>query len=75
MSNPHSLQVGAIGIDFGSSRSVLSVAKKGGVDILANEASLRETRNIVGYGPIQRYSGEAANAQVNLKKEQKVDFE
>jgi len=31
---------------------VLSVAKKGGVDILANEASLRETRNIVGYGPI-----------------------
>ena len=52
MSNPHSLQVGAIGIDFGSSRSVLSVAKKGGVDILANEASLRETRNIVGYGPV-----------------------
>jgi molecular chaperone DnaK (HSP70) len=43
-------QVGAIGIDFGSLRSVLAVAKKGGVDILANEGSHRETSNIIGYG-------------------------
>lgn len=62
MSSTHDLKTGAIGIDFGSSRSVISVAKRGGVDVIANEASLRETRNIVGYGPISRYSGEAANA-------------
>lgn len=64
MTSNASLHLGAIGIDFGSSRSVIAVAKKGGVDVIANEASLRETRNIVGYGPIQRYSGESANAQV-----------
>jgi molecular chaperone DnaK (HSP70) len=29
--------VGAIGVDFGSSRSVIAVAKRGGVEILANE--------------------------------------
>jgi len=40
----------------------LAVAKRGGVDVLANEASLRETRNIVGYGSLQRFTGEAANA-------------
>lgn len=28
--------VGAVGIDFGSSRSVIAVAKKGGVDVIAN---------------------------------------
>lgn len=52
MSSHSSLTIGAVGIDFGSSRSVMAVAKKGGVDVLANEASLRETRNIVGYGPL-----------------------
>lgn len=63
MSQNPAMQIGAIGIDFGSSRSVIAVAKRGGVDVIANEASLRETRNIVGYGPTQRFSGEAANAQ------------
>jgi heat shock protein 4 len=46
----NNIQAGAVGIDFGSSRTVISVAKKGGVDTIANEASNRETRNIVGYG-------------------------
>ncbi|EGR34876.1 hypothetical protein IMG5_001050 [Ichthyophthirius multifiliis] len=63
MSQQQNLTQGAIGIDFGSSRSVIAVAKRGGVDILTNEASLRETRNIVGYGPKQRFMGEAGNAQ------------
>lgn len=31
--------VGAIGLDFGSSRSVIAVAKRGGVEILANEGA------------------------------------
>lgn len=36
-------QVGSIGIDLGSTRSVIAVAKRGGVEILANEGSHRET--------------------------------
>jgi molecular chaperone DnaK (HSP70) len=33
----------AIGIDLGSLRTAVAVAKKGGVDMLANESSNRET--------------------------------
>lgn len=73
MSNS-AVQIGAIGIDFGSSRSVIAVAKKGGVDVIANEASLRETRNIVGYGPVQRFSGEAANAQAKSNFKNTISF-
>jgi len=50
--------VGAVGIDFGSLRSVIAVAKRGGVDILANEASNRETPNCIGFGDNERYMGE-----------------
>ena len=52
------LDVGAIGIDFGSSRSVIAVVKKRGVDVIANEGSNRETANIVGFGQKERCMGE-----------------
>ena len=35
--------IAALGIDFGSSRSVIAAAMKGGVEVLANEGSHRET--------------------------------
>jgi heat shock protein 4 len=50
--------VGAVGIDFGSSRSVIAVAKRGGVDVMANEGSHRETTNIVSFTDTQRKVGE-----------------
>lgn len=50
--------MGAIGIDLGSSRSVIAVAKKRGIDILVNEASQRETANLVSYGQNERFMGE-----------------
>lgn len=53
-----STQIGAIGIDFGSTRSVIAVAKKGGVEAIANEGSHRETPNIVGFKDNQRFIGE-----------------
>jgi molecular chaperone DnaK (HSP70) len=62
-----SLKVGAIGIDFGSSRTVISCTQKGGVDILGNEASKRETRMIVSYGDNERYCGELGSAKVNIR--------
>jgi len=48
---------GGIGIDLGSTRTVIAVAKKGGVDIIDNEASLRESKNCVGYGKLERFIG------------------
>jgi molecular chaperone DnaK (HSP70) len=55
----------AIGIDMGTSRSVIAAAIRGGVEILCNEGSFRETPNTVGYGDVQRYLG---NEGVSKKK-------
>lgn len=51
---------GAIGIDLGSNNIVIAVAKKGGIEILANEGSHRETQNIVGFSQNERFIGEQA---------------
>lgn len=51
-------QVASIGIDFGSTRSVIAAALRGGVKILDNEGSHRETQNIVGFSAEERFMGE-----------------
>ena len=51
-------QVASIGIDFGSQRSVVAAALRGGVKILDNEGSHRETQHIIGYGAEERFIGE-----------------
>lgn len=40
----------AVGIDLGSSRFVIAVVKKGGVEIISNESNYRSTPMIVSYG-------------------------
>jgi len=53
----------AIGIDFGSQKSVVGVVRRGGIDIVANEVSSRSTPSVVGFGPKERFLGEAALTQ------------
>lgn len=36
-----SIQQAAIGVDLGSSKAVITAAKKGGVDVITNEANFR----------------------------------
>ena len=40
-----------IGIDLGSLTSKVAVAKRGGVEVITNDANFRETPCVVGYGP------------------------
>jgi heat shock protein 4 len=42
---------------------VIAVARKGGIDIIANEASYRTTPALVTYGESQRFLGQSAAAQ------------
>ncbi|KRX04010.1 hypothetical protein PPERSA_12457 [Pseudocohnilembus persalinus] len=56
-------QIGAVGIDFGSYRTVIGVAKKKGVDVICNQASARETNNIVSFGEKERFMGEQGSAR------------
>jgi heat shock protein 4 len=55
---------GAIGIDLGSQTAVIAVAKKGGVEIVINEANYRETQLVVGFGDSERFIGEQAHVQL-----------
>jgi len=65
-SQQQQLQQGAVGIDMGSWRSVIAVAKRGGVEVITNEANFRETPSVVGYGPNERFIGEGGNVKVPL---------
>ena len=38
---------GALGIDVGSANSVVAVTRRGGVDVVANEATKRQTPSVV----------------------------
>lgn len=42
-------QLASLGIDLGSQRSVVAAALRGGVKILDNEGSHRETQNVIGF--------------------------
>ncbi|KAH7253929.1 heat shock protein 70 family [Fusarium redolens] len=58
-----------VGIDFGTLKTVIAVARNRGVDVVTNEVSNRATPSLVGFGPKSRYLGEAAKTQEisNLK--------
>ena len=58
----------AVGIDIGANRFVIAVVKKGGVEVISNEANYRETSCLVSYGK-DRQMGDQAKAKVmkNLK--------
>ncbi|KAM4064737.1 hsp70 protein [Hirsutella rhossiliensis] len=58
-----------VGVDFGTLKTVVAVARNRGVDVITNEVSNRATPSLVGFGPKSRYLGEAAKTQEisNLK--------
>ena len=53
-------EMAVFGVDFGNLNSVVSVARKGGIDIIVNEVSKRETSSMVSFGENERYLGEKA---------------
>ncbi|KAM0282710.1 hypothetical protein ACHAQH_002908 [Verticillium albo-atrum] len=58
-----------VGVDFGTLKTVIAVARNRGVDVICNEVSNRATPSLVGFGPKSRYLGETAKTQEmsNLK--------
>jgi len=53
----------AVGIDIGSNRVVIAVVKKGGVEVISNEANYRETSTIVSLGK-ERLMGDSAKGKI-----------
>lgn len=56
--------IAAVGVDLGGQTAVIAVSKKGGVEVITNEASQRETPLVVGFGDNERFIGEQGFAQV-----------
>ncbi|XP_037086295.1 heat shock 70 kDa protein 4-like isoform X2 [Pollicipes pollicipes] len=64
-----------VGIDFGNESCCIAVARAGGIETIANEASQRQTSTCVGFGPKNRLLGASAkNMQVTNVKNTVVDF-
>lgn len=55
--NTSSIRTSVIGVDLGSRYTKIAAVEKGVVDIITNEANLRQTPTIVGYGPKERLIG------------------
>ena len=68
------LTPGAVGIDLGSSRTVVAIAKKGGVEVITNEGSHRETQNVVGYSDQERFLGEQGYVQIKSNFKNTVTY-
>ncbi|KAH3902245.1 probable Heat shock protein homolog SSE1 [Saccharomycodes ludwigii] len=72
------------GLDLGNNSSVLAVARNRGIDIVVNEVSNRATPTVVGFGPRNRFLGEAGknketsnikNTVGNLKRIIGLDYD
>jgi len=52
-----------VGFDFGNANCTIAVAQKGGIDVILNEVSSRQTPCMVSFGEKERYIGEPALSQ------------
>lgn len=55
--NINEFKPSVVGIDIGSIYTKIAAVDKGAVDIITNEANLRQTPTVVGYGPKERLIG------------------
>ncbi|CAD8054922.1 unnamed protein product [Paramecium sonneborni] len=67
-------QLASIGIDFGSQRSVMAAALRGGVKILDNEGAHRETQNVIGFTGEERFIGEQGALQQKSNFKNSIGF-
>ena len=63
----------AVGADMGSSRFIIAVAKKGGVEILCNDSSYRLTPSIVGFDQ-ERLVGDKAKSKIKKNFKNSVRY-
>ena len=62
--NKSEIKNSVVGIDLGSLNTKVAAVERGVVDIITNQANLRQTPSLVGYGPNERLIGEAGNSKI-----------
>ena len=63
-----------LGVDLGSLKCVMAVTKRGGIEIVLNEASNRQTPAEVAFTQTERLAGEAVKFQINKNFKNTVLF-
>lgn len=63
-----------MGIDLGSFQSVIAVTQKGAPEVITNEANFRETPNIVGFSPNERFLGETGQLKYKTNYKDTVTY-
>lgn len=61
-----------VGIDLGNSNAIIAQAVRGGVDVILNESSKRQTPVLVSFVGNERYLGEQAATQVRTNMDNTV---
>ena len=56
-----------VGFDIGNDNCVIAVAKQGGIDVLLNDESKRETPAVVSFGGKQRFMDSVGAASATMK--------
>lgn len=71
----HKLQIMSVpfGVDLGNDNTVIACARNRGIDIIVNEVSNRSTPSLIGFGPKNRFIGEAAKNQQTSNIKNTVD--
>ena len=64
----------AVGIDLGSSKSVMGVVKQGGIDIVLDETSSRSVPTAVAYTNEERLAGESVKTQIRRNFKNSILF-
>lgn len=63
-----------LGIDFGSTKAVMAVTKRGGIDIVLNDSTSRSTPVQVAFTDKERLAGEGVKPQINRNFKNTVIF-
>ena len=63
---------GLLGIDLGNANAVIATPRRGGVDVLVNEASRRQTPSVVAFDERRRLMGEGAVSHLISSPERSV---
>jgi len=64
----------AIGVDLGSSKTVMGVVKQGGIDIVLSETSGRSVPTRVAYTSSERVVGEGVQTQIRRNFKNSILF-
>ena len=64
-----------VGLDFGNLSVLIGQAGRGGVDVILNDSSNRQTASYVSIQGKQRFLGDSGSAMVSIEDDEYVNYD